>query len=80
MLESAPNSKIHAMQCFGSMPRVSVCRNNMAAKRNRQESFCVPNQYGSQKKPGIRHLQQSISSDLSTQSAKPSQTSEAFTH
>lgn len=40
------------MQCFGSMPRVSVCRNNTAAKRNRQESFCVPNQYGSQKNPG----------------------------
>lgn len=40
------------MQCFGSMPRVSVCGNNTAAKRNRQESFCVPNQYGSQKNPG----------------------------
>lgn len=40
------------MQCFGYMPRVSVCRNYMAAKINRQQSFCVPSQYGSQKKPG----------------------------
>lgn len=76
---------MHQTAKFMPCSALALCQEFLFAETIRQPketdrrvSVCRINMAA--KKTQARHLQQSISSDLSTQSSKPSQTSEAFTH